>query len=197
MNPPDSSLSHENAGSGWRAAMRNPSRSLIWAKWTVGGCCPCSSGPQLDDTADCATSISPATSNCATVFPGGSGAYTGSNPSSLGHGLHSLPHGGTGVRLQIGDLLLGRQAMAFQGPANEVPSIRQGCRLGRVDVGWQDTFSEIKVLLKTASMRHQQAPRVEQVLQREFCRFPIPPGTSTLPWLGFEVRSTQWPLRAD
>src|SRR5262245_32837860 len=87
--------------------------------------------------------------------------------------------------------------MAFQGPANEVPSIRQGCRPGSVDVGWQDTFSEIKVLLKTASIRHQQASRVEQILQREFRWFPVPPGTGTVSWLSFEVRGTQWAFRAD
>src|SRR5215813_9693276 len=87
--------------------------------------------------------------------------------------------------------------MTLQGTANEMPSIRQGCRLGSVDVGWQDPFGEIKVLLKTASIRHQQAPRVEQILQREFRRFPVPPGTGTVAWLSFEVCSAQWAFRVD
>src|SRR5262249_675651 len=76
-------------------------------------------------------------------------------------------------------------------------SICQGCRPGGVDVGWQDTFGEIKVLLKTASICHQQAPSVEQVLQRQFRWFPVPPGTGTVSWLRLKVRSTQRAFRTD
>src|SRR4029450_2968095 len=92
------------------------------------------------------------------------------------HGLHSLPHSSAGVWLQIGDLVLGRQAVTLQGTADEMSSIRQRCRPGGVDVRWQDALGEIKVLLKAASIRHQQASGVEEVLERQFRRLPVPPG---------------------
>ena len=38
---------------------------------------------------------------------------------------------------------------------------------------------------------------MEQVLQREFGRFPVPPGTSTVSWLSLEICSAPWAFRAD
>ncbi len=77
------SLSQVKALSAWRPAMKKPSFSLIWAKWTAGGFWPFSSGAKPCEGADCVTWTEPSTTLAMPDLPGGDTECLPTSPSSF------------------------------------------------------------------------------------------------------------------
>jgi hypothetical protein len=77
------SLFQENSGSALRPVTKNPSRSLIWAKWATGGVWPRSRGPKPWAGADWATWAVPSSSEAMADLPGCDTRCTGSSPWSF------------------------------------------------------------------------------------------------------------------
>ena len=77
-----SSLRQSNPGSGSRAVRKNPSVSLIWAKWTTPGSSPRDSGPKAWLSADCTTWALLSFKAAMADTPGGETDHSASSPSS-------------------------------------------------------------------------------------------------------------------